>query len=94
MLRLNNDGQGQQGLVWLKRSSLYGCNVGPPGRMDTLKKDAAEVPGGSLRQAGQPDEDAWKRNVQEQLDKLQDSLAQSQVRMNASWVDWKFQSCT
>lgn len=65
--------------------------------MDTLEKDAAESSGKTLHQAGQTDADAWKRNVQEQLDKLQDSLAQSQVTMKASWVaasqmrkDWAF----
>lgn len=35
-----------------------------------------------MRQASQNEEEAWRRNVQEQLERLQDSLAQSQV----SWA--------
>lgn len=49
-----------------------------PGRLDLLEKNSAPG-GGGTRQAGQNDEDAWRANVQQQLDRLQDSLAQSQV---------------
>lgn len=52
-----------------------------PSRLDLLEKNGAPA-GVNVRQASQNEDDAWRRNVQEQLERLQDSLAQSQV----SWA--------